>query len=61
MATRARIAYRYTDGSYVSAYHHWDGYTIATANTMSFIMISVVFVAPLMASLISSLRAWSIW
>ena len=26
MATRARIAYRYTDGSYVSAYHHWDGY-----------------------------------
>ena len=26
MATRARIAYRYSDGSYISSYHHWDGY-----------------------------------
>ena len=26
MGTRARIAYRYSDGSCISSYHHWDGY-----------------------------------
>ena len=26
MATRARIAYELSDGSILSAYHHWDGY-----------------------------------
>jgi len=26
MATRARISYELSDGSILSAYHHWDGY-----------------------------------
>ena len=27
MATRSRIGLELTDGSILSAYHHWDGYT----------------------------------
>ena len=27
MATRSRIGYEYSDGSILSVYHHWDGYS----------------------------------